>query len=513
MPNALDRTFGFELEVAEGANELAAALTREGLSLSHRRHDWHCSCENCSMMFGRRGNWFKVQRDSSCGGEVISSILKWGYDQPVGGRSAQVNPLELIDKLTDIMVNEDIPVDDRCGLHVHVGARDLTDPQLGRLYQLMHHYEAILYRLACGRATRHRGYNNGFNYCRPMSGFDNPVESRELAWLKSSQVKSSPIAYNKYVMANMVPIENLGTVELRLWEATRSKRRLRMYTKLSVALVQRARQRRNPGGRMLPLGEEGNDSDFAVFLADLQQAVPELVDTELVEDLTWQWEQGPARWQPAAELPPLPHFTYDGGLAVVEDDLPRVSEQHDSHGRRVQVPAEHDLLREERARQQYRNRPIAEHLRVSDDTDPNYDCGYSWCEHDRCEGNRVVFWLNVDNGIIRDPNEERRERERAERARRNQERRHAEYERLRRLADQERARPRFVPAAPEPGPSRVTLPEEQRDRVLNEASRQFREAGWNCEPTPDEHEPSIRLVFDPTQLPTYHDDDELVEEY
>jgi len=332
----LSRTFGFELEVAGGANEVARRLRSAGLSLSGDQHGWHCHCCECNESFGEQGNWLKVQTDSSCGGEVISSILKWSNQGTTA--VAEPNPTYLIHSLTDILIDLDTPIDQRCGLHVHVGARDLSDRQLGRLYELVHHHEAILYRLACGRAERHRGYDNNFNYCRPMSAFDNPVEAKELAAIKSAQVKASPIAYNKYIAANLMPVETLGTVEFRLWESTRSARRLEFYAKLSVALVERAKKRARPAGRALYLGDQGDMSDLMVFLSDLQRHVPELVDARFIELAHWQWNEGPADWQPAANLAPLPHWTRGGVMAITAEQAEQVVEQYDSHNQRIEVP-------------------------------------------------------------------------------------------------------------------------------------------------------------------------------
>jgi hypothetical protein len=416
---ALDRTFGFELEVADGAGELALALYNQQLTVSSRRHEWHCRCQACAPTFGQWGNWLKVQFDSSCGGEVISSVLRWGDIGNIDDGESNVNPNLIIEKLTQTLVDNDTPIDDRCGLHVHVGATDLSNSQLGRLYSLMHHHEAILYRLACGRSATHRGYANEFNYCRPMSAFNNPVELKELALLKSAQVKSSPIAHNKYVAANLMPIESLGTVEFRLWESTRSLRRLRLYSKLSVALVQRARRRRNPVGPALDLGEQADDSVFGMFLDDLRDVVPELVDGQFMADAWWQWNEGPARWQERIVLPPLPHHTIEGGLATTAEDP--IVEQYDSHGRQVTVPPEYDLSRtererlvRERSREFYRTRIIPEHLRAADESDPNYDCGNSRCVGGPCQENRTSFWTGVETNNVRTPRRQVRDRVRFE---------------------------------------------------------------------------------------------------
>lgn len=412
MVTARERTFGFELEVAEGAPELSVQLRSAGLAHQGRVHQYHCRCEYCDEYFGQQGNWLKVQNDSSCGGEVISSILRW--ENTGDTDEMDVNPTRIIDGLTRILVESDTPIDHRCGLHVHVGATDLSDNQLGRLYALMHHHEAILYRLACGRRSEHRGYNNNFDYCRPMSAFDNPVEARELARLKSAQVKSSPIAYNKYIAANMMPIERLGTVEFRLWESTRSRRRLRFYIKLSIALVQRAKRRRNPVGTFLPLGAEGTDDDFLMFLTDLQETVPELVDDEFIEDAHWQWEQAPARWQRGVSLSPLPHHLMNGSLATGQEDEV-VVEQYDSHGRPVHVPFEYDLERQareeaalQRNRGEYRQRLIPPEYRDARVEQPNYDCGYGYCTDGPCQNNREMFWSGVAVGNIRQRQPRRR---------------------------------------------------------------------------------------------------------
>jgi len=329
LVTALERTFGFELEVASGGNAVALALNRAGLADGSRQHYYHCHCEGCQLYFGEASNWFKVQNDSSTGpggGEVISSPLQMGWTNIPNLNSPEVSPLYLMGELATVLQTTGATVDEHCGLHVHVGARDLTDRQLGRLFELVHHYEAVLYRLACGRSARHRGYDNDFRYCRPLSAFDNYLEAKHLAKLKSAEAKQSAIATNKYVAANLIPIESLGTVEFRLFESTRELARMRLYTKLSVALVQRAKNRKAPAGKPLHLGDKDTDKALLVMLDDLAETVPELVDGQLYEDALWQWGS-PADWQDAVSLPPLRHYDRSNN-PVTEENIEYV----DLHG-------------------------------------------------------------------------------------------------------------------------------------------------------------------------------------
>jgi len=336
---ALDRTFGMELEFTNRGNDIARALHAAGLSMQRTQHSYHCTCDHCRYYFGQMNNLFKVQSDSSCGGEVISSPLMWGWTDPIGPSYSQPDPWLLMQELERIMGLElDVGMDQHCGMHVHVGARDLSGRQLGRLNELVEHHEATLFRLACGRNETHRGYSNRFTYCRPLSAFHNPLELKALEKAKSAAVRDSAISKQKYVAANLMPLGSLGTVEFRLFEATRVAWRMRLYTKLSVALVERAKRPRSPMGKPLYLGETGDDSNLEVFLEDLEHgAGVDFIDDTFKEDAHRQWTAAPARWQRPVALLPLEH--YDSMNCPTTDPRRAVS-CSDGHGN--VVPLEGD---------------------------------------------------------------------------------------------------------------------------------------------------------------------------
>lgn len=363
----MSRTFGIELEFANSrmGDEVAYALNSAGLSRSSTMHQYHCACEYCRYEFGHEGNWLKVQSDSSCGGEVISSPLSW---------DGTPNPWTLMQELATIFKDLDIEVDQRCGMHVHVFARDLTARMLGRLYELTEHHEATMFRLACGRQARHRGYGNGFNYCRPLSAFNNKLELKALQKAKTAAVRDSAVAKMKYVAANLMPLDNLGTVEFRLFEGTRSARRMRLYSVISLALVERARKPRGPMGKPLHLGEAGDDTYLEAFLEDLEHGAPELMNMpEVKADAHWQWTNAPARWQPPQMWSPLPHYDIDG---IRTDDPERAVYCQDSHGN--SIPLEGTEWRPP-GRLSYRNTDFDGYVSIQprwDDDEPVPGWGY-----------------------------------------------------------------------------------------------------------------------------------------
>lgn len=318
--------------MAGSSDYVARELYRRELFRSDYTHGYHCDCEDCTYGFGHSGNLFKVQMDSSCGGEVISSPLTWN---PQDG----ADPAGLFSDLEDILVP--VPIDQRCGLHVHGWAQDLSDRQLGRLYELVHHHEAVLFRLATGRAREHRGYRDDFNYCRPLSAFTNRLEVEELALAKSADVKRSPIANQKYIMANLMPLDRLGTVEFRHWETTKVAWRMELFTKLSVALIQRAKHSRHPLGEPFHLGQVPEESVISQFMDDLDSPGNDVVDQRLHELVMDQWNH--STWQPSIRFRPLPHFrrTATGrNVAMSEDDEGPVVMQYDSHGHTVRLPGQ-----------------------------------------------------------------------------------------------------------------------------------------------------------------------------
>lgn len=177
-------------------------------------HRWHCTCDDCSFYSG----WlFRAQTDSSCSGEVITSIL---HHDPEDER---FHP-DVFDILQDAALETDSEPGMAAGLHVHVGIGHLSARQMDDAFRAFWTHERMLVELARGRFPRTRGGNEMVRDVIDLDGWDSVREAR--------------IAHQQNDRHNNLNM-NTGhdTWEFRLWNSTRSAWRLEMFTRLSVALV------------------------------------------------------------------------------------------------------------------------------------------------------------------------------------------------------------------------------------------------------------------------------------
>lgn len=103
------RTFGIEIEFINRSNKSQNELARY-INNKFRRLD----CIGESYNHTTQDHW-KIVTDSSCGLELVSPILS--------GQKGMKDAQSIIDCLANI---EGVTVDRSCGIHVHVGASDIT---------------------------------------------------------------------------------------------------------------------------------------------------------------------------------------------------------------------------------------------------------------------------------------------------------------------------------------------------------------------------------------------------
>lgn len=130
------RKFGFELEVASGADAMVRTLYADGVMRTDHLHDYHCRCVHCLFQpaedfehLDARGRPLRTtvadlraQRDSTANGEFISRpIDDWDdFDSIVGA-------------LTQAASAAGAETNTRCGLHVHVDTfSDLQEGMVDR---------------------------------------------------------------------------------------------------------------------------------------------------------------------------------------------------------------------------------------------------------------------------------------------------------------------------------------------------------------------------------------------
>lgn len=145
-------------------------------------------------------------------------------------------------------------VNDSCGLHVHIDAKDLGTHALLHLLGAWYHHETAFTLMLGQRLERTSVYSRAFEPCM-MARFaaQRPSSRRQLleAWRKSClELRTladepygelSKLEVQRYWNLNYHALANRhGTVEFRAFEATTEPRRLEAYIALADALVSQA---------------------------------------------------------------------------------------------------------------------------------------------------------------------------------------------------------------------------------------------------------------------------------
>jgi hypothetical protein len=143
---------------------------------------------------GREMSRWIYRTDGTCGYELVSPILK--------------SNLEGIDTAIDFLQSNGASYDTRCGLHVHLGFRDVSPEAQKRLFAFLCRYESAFFALA--------------NDSRQHNAFCTPIEEEVYKRLKAGEGVS---AWNgdrhlRYSWVNGQAFFKHGTLEFRLMESS-----------------------------------------------------------------------------------------------------------------------------------------------------------------------------------------------------------------------------------------------------------------------------------------------------
>lgn len=261
------RTFGYEAEFQTNATLAYRALNREGLTPTTDMHRWHCDCSNCG--FGGARFPFRGQTDSSCSGEIISSINTidgdtFDMDEAwiPNGQGGRMGSRAAMAALQEAAVEHDAEPGTRSGFHVHVGVDHLDEAQKIKAVYNLCRWEELLYELAAGSLphglrnenqryqTQHlmlardrlnMETNNGNPHADIVDGWQTDLRDG----YRIRRAGNLEIDYHLYQIAlgaDRHSSLNLrtghGTWEYRLWNSTRSAWRMEMFCSLSLAMVE-----------------------------------------------------------------------------------------------------------------------------------------------------------------------------------------------------------------------------------------------------------------------------------
>ena len=230
-------TFGIEAEYDRNSAALIAALHREGFAASDTLHSYHCDCSSCDGP-----SIFRGQQDSTCSGEIISTIFTL--------KSSPWKPA--IEALETLAVEVDAEPGFDSGLHVHVGTEHLTFHKKAQALWAFMRWEGTLARLASGRFPVIRNNNQSMQSALAdilyvqSEGLEVPdransltrmqvIEDSGFAGIAKRAVLHEAMSIDRHVALSTAT--RFNTWEFRLWNSTRSAWRMELFVRLSMALV------------------------------------------------------------------------------------------------------------------------------------------------------------------------------------------------------------------------------------------------------------------------------------
>lgn len=223
-------------------------------------HSYHCDCSDCDF----DSEWdYRIQRDSSCGGEVISGVMHYGYDDDNTDRwTTAMNTLE------NLSVDVDAEPGLRAGFHVHVGSPPATTKHCAETYWAYLRWEDVLGDLtAAGRFNAIREFNHRIrDDLRWWNGYDGAtganhlpqsapwVEDPECSFMDPLWVEEHGFTDEAARSSIMVSAWRYGTCldrhgwlnlrtrgqhtwEFRMFNSTRAAWRMEMYARTALLMV------------------------------------------------------------------------------------------------------------------------------------------------------------------------------------------------------------------------------------------------------------------------------------
>ncbi len=181
------------------------------------------------------GQW-NLEYDSTCGWEVTSRILSdaWGYEEVLIACRA----LGLAAAQAGLRVNY------RTGLHLHVGWLGQTTNEVRRAIKLARFFEPALATLVSPSRLAHfdgRDYDleTPNEFCQPVatvfpSSELDEIEEMDDIWALTEDDES------RYVSFNVLPLDDIHTVEVRLHNGTVDGRKIVLWVSLWQQILGRA---------------------------------------------------------------------------------------------------------------------------------------------------------------------------------------------------------------------------------------------------------------------------------
>lgn len=216
------RTFGVEIEFVQGHRLSVAAALDEVLGYHVHATTYHGNrCVRCGQAVTGYTQW-KVETDSTVtvgeyGGEVVSPVLhgEEGLDQ--------------IAAVMEAIKQTGGKVDQRCGLHVHLGVDDLTGQQRATVVEKWYEAHDHIDRLVNPRRVGH-------TYCLKETRLMMEKQVEQLRRTGTTNLTS------KMRTLNLAPLSRIGTMEVRYHEGCLRPREMRAWVTFLTGFFELARR-------------------------------------------------------------------------------------------------------------------------------------------------------------------------------------------------------------------------------------------------------------------------------
>lgn len=241
------RTFGAEIEFTgkykhQAARDIANALHNAGFPVAQYFGTPHIHsmpyhgdvCEVCRQTVNNKYSQWRIERDGSVtryrggaefGGEVVSPILTTN-DFP----QLEIVLKALREETEFNNARFAATVNDSCGLHIHVGVKDLTGTQRAAVVNHWYQFASVVHTFV----SQKRVYNT---YCHTMSLREMEAVKTLLA-SGNTNARAYEMASTKYRSLNVLPFPKIGTFEFRLHQGTLNFSKVRNWVTMLLAFVE-----------------------------------------------------------------------------------------------------------------------------------------------------------------------------------------------------------------------------------------------------------------------------------
>jgi hypothetical protein len=177
------------------------------------------------------------------GGEVGSDGSIDPEDTDIGNRScgdtAEIRTApargelfeQQIKEICEVLVATGGKVNESCGLHVHVDARDFNSDDIFKTVLVWEKYESQMFQ----KVAKHRRDND---YCEAIGDtFASIVRGDGFPMVKLEKIKNEWQDLDKHCSLNLINLEHLGTIENRMHEGTIDAEKIIAWGKLNSKLI------------------------------------------------------------------------------------------------------------------------------------------------------------------------------------------------------------------------------------------------------------------------------------